>query len=127
MMRWKLQDYLEQHGLNAHQLVQHSGLSTATIYPMTRGELQRVDLRTLERVVAALRDMTQEPVGVSDLLEYQGGEHSAKEDVARLLAAASRSTPTLPGGGKPRGSSVKALGNVAEAVVEDREAQERTL
>lgn len=70
-MRWKLQDYLERHDLNAHRLVKASGLSSNTVYPMTRGEAQRVRLATLETVLLALRDLTGERVDVSDLLELE--------------------------------------------------------
>ena len=70
-MRWKLQDYLDRHDLNAHRLVQATGLSSNTIYPMTRGEAQRVSLATLETVLLALRDLTGETVGVGDLLELE--------------------------------------------------------
>ncbi len=70
-MRWKLQDYLERHNLNAHRLVKASGLSSNTVYPMTRGEAQRVSLATLETVLLALRDLTGERVAIGDLLELE--------------------------------------------------------
>ena len=70
-MRWKLQDYLNRHDLNAHRLVKASGLSSNTVYPMTRGDAQRVSLATLETVLIALRDLTGEKVGVGDLLELE--------------------------------------------------------
>lgn len=70
-MRWKLQAYLERHDLNAHRLVKASGLSSNTVYPMTRGETQRVSLATLETILLALRDLTGESVNVGDLLELE--------------------------------------------------------
>lgn len=70
-MRWTLADYLERHGLNANQVAMHAGLSPNTVYPMARGDMRRVDLKTLEAVVLALRDMTGERVEVGDLLELE--------------------------------------------------------
>ena len=122
-MRWKLRDYLDRHGLNPHQLVTATGLSTRTVYPMTAGDSTRVDLRSLETIVFALRKLTGERVELTDLLELE--EPEAELDLTALIRGASRSTPLLEGmGGKPRGSSVRASRSVADAVVEERAERE---
>jgi DNA-binding Xre family transcriptional regulator len=71
MIRWRLSSYLSRHHLNANQLSRRSGLSPTTVYPIARGEIQRVDLKTLEAILLALRDMTGERVDVGDLLELE--------------------------------------------------------
>ena len=121
-MRWKLNDYLDRHGLNPHQLVTATGLSTRTVYPMTAGSPTRVDLRSLEVIIFALRKLTGERVELTDLLELEGP--GAELDLAVLVKSAGRSTPLLEGtGGKPKGASVRTSASVADAVVEERDAR----
>ena len=71
-MRWKVREYLDQHGLSAGALVYktHGKLAPNTVYALARGEPKRVALATMAEVVAALREMTGEEVTASDLLEY---------------------------------------------------------
>lgn len=69
-MKWKLKQYLEEHGLTPHALSRESNLSTATIYPMARGQAERISLQTMDRVIDALRSLTGERVDIADLLEY---------------------------------------------------------
>ena len=115
-MRWKLNDYLDRHGLNPHQLVTATGLSTRTVYPMTAGDSTRVDLRSLETVIFALRKLTGERVELTDLLELE--EPGAELDFASLVKSAGRATLLEGTGGKPRGASVRASASVADAVAE---------
>jgi DNA-binding Xre family transcriptional regulator len=68
MIRWHLADYLAAHDLNAHQLAQRSGLSLTTVYAITGSKVQRVDLKTLERILLTLRELTGDEVQVGDLL-----------------------------------------------------------
>lgn len=75
-MKWKLKQYLEDHDLTAHALSRESSLSTATIYPMARGQAERISLQTMDRVITALRSLTGERVDIADLLEY-GAEDQA--------------------------------------------------
>ena len=70
-MKWKLQQYLAKHRISPHQLVTASGLSVNTVYPIARGAARRVSLDTLDRLLAALRELTQEPVDIGDLLSYE--------------------------------------------------------
>lgn len=78
-MKWTLKDYLTQHDLTPYQLAKATGLSVNTIYPLARGEAQRVSLETLQTVLDALDELTGERVSVNDLLEredqtYEFGE-----------------------------------------------------
>ncbi len=70
-MRWTLADYLERHNLNANQVAMRASLSPNTVYPMARGDMRRVDLKSLEAVLLALRDMSGEQVRIGDLLELE--------------------------------------------------------
>jgi len=71
-MRWKLKDYLDRHDLTPHQLALEAKLSVNTVYPMARGQAERISLKTIDRVIAALRELTGEDVDIGDLLEYEG-------------------------------------------------------
>jgi DNA-binding Xre family transcriptional regulator len=70
-MKWKLKSYLEEHDLTPHQLALESKLSVNTIYPMARGKAERVSLQTLDKVAAALDELTGQRVSVCDLLERE--------------------------------------------------------
>ena len=71
-MKWKLRELLEQHGKTPHQLALETKLSVNTVYPMARGEAERISLKTMDRVIAALREMTgQEGIDIGDILEYE--------------------------------------------------------
>lgn len=125
-MRWKLRAFLLRHGLNAHQVVIASGLSTRTIYPIAAGESTRVDLHSLEAIIAALRDLTGERVDMNDLLEFEGAVVAPDLDV--LIGNASRSAVILePTGAKPRGARISSVGSAADAVVQERDERERNL
>lgn len=79
-MRWTLKDYLTQHNLTAYQLAKATGLSVNTIYPLARGEAQRVSLDTLQTVLDALDNLTGKRVDVSDLLERETSEYEFGDD-----------------------------------------------
>lgn len=71
MTVWKLQSYLESHGLSAYELVQASKLAPNTVYGAARGKTKAVRLETLEAMVKALRELTGQHVSVADLLEVE--------------------------------------------------------
>jgi transcriptional regulator with XRE-family HTH domain len=66
-MRWRLKEYLDEHGLTPFALVTASGLSTATVYPIARGKAERVSLETVQRIADTLQAMTGENVTLNDL------------------------------------------------------------
>lgn len=72
-IQWKLADYLQTHGLTAYKLVKAIGSETkaGTVYRLARKgeEPSRVDLPTLQNVIAGLRKLTGEPVTLSDVFE----------------------------------------------------------
>ncbi|ADI13561.1 transcriptional regulator, XRE family [Truepera radiovictrix DSM 17093] len=80
-MRWTLKEYLNRHGLTAYQLAKASGLSVNTIYPLARGEAQRVSLDTLQTVLDTLDKLTGQRVNVTDVLEREVEEHEFSDGV----------------------------------------------
>jgi hypothetical protein len=75
VIRWKLSEYLEKHGLTAYRLATtlDSHTRAPTIYRLAREdiELSRIDFNVLATVIDGLRELTGEQVALTDLLEYQ--------------------------------------------------------
>lgn len=71
MVRWKLHDYLQAHGLTVYKLTQAAKgkLSANGIYKLARGT-STVQLETLSALIEALQSLTGQAVSVADLLEY---------------------------------------------------------
>jgi len=75
-IHWHLEEWLDAHNLTRYQLAQampgntHSWLTT--LYRM--GDPKRLDLTTLATILHTLRELTQEPVNVADLLTYDDGD-----------------------------------------------------
>ena len=76
-MNWKLHDLMHEYNrdrnktgkrLTVKDLVEETGLSTNTLYPIYRGDAQRVDRESLDRLIDAWRVLTDEPIDVGDLL-----------------------------------------------------------
>lgn len=80
-MKWTLKDYLNQHDLTPYQLAKLTGLSVNTIYPLARGEAQRVSLETLQTVLDALDQLTGTRVSVTDILERDTEEYEFPDGV----------------------------------------------
>ncbi len=74
-MRWLLKNYLAQNDLTPYQLVKTTGLSANTIYPLARGETQRISLDTLQTVLDGLDSLTGKQVNVTDILERETEEY----------------------------------------------------
>jgi transcriptional regulator with XRE-family HTH domain len=71
VIKVKLSAYLEREGITVYQLAQRvEGLSPKSVYTYANGT-RNPSLDSLDKLVAALRELTDKPVEVSDLLEYQ--------------------------------------------------------
>lgn len=70
-LTWKLADYLEARQLSAYKLSKVADVNEGTIYRLSRKGYQpnRIDLPTLAGVIAGLRLLTGEEVGLEDILE----------------------------------------------------------
>ena len=76
-MEWQLGAYLDRYNRThrpkiwVSDIVEKTGLSSNTVYPISRGEAQRVDRETLSKIIQALRELTGESIEVSDLLKFE--------------------------------------------------------
>lgn len=73
-VNWKLSEYLERHELTPYRLMEHSGLSSNTVYPIARNDAERVSKKVLERLVVALRELTGENVEIGDILKLEADD-----------------------------------------------------
>ena len=76
-IRWRLADFLKEHGLSAYALAKHSGVKHPnTVYRIARPghEPGRVDLPTLKAILDGLRELTGKPTRLADVLVYEAEE-----------------------------------------------------
>ena len=85
MVTWKLRDYLDTHNVSAYALSKSTDLAPSTVYALARGDQGRVDLAVLDKVLAALEQLTGQTVTFNDLLER---EATAQDDADAALAEA---------------------------------------
>ena len=70
-IRWKIQEYLEQHGITAYRLMKHSGLTQGTVYRLANNEIGGLNSDTLNAVMRSLRELADDhTLQVGDLVEY---------------------------------------------------------
>lgn len=81
MVRWKLREYLHDHGLSVYKLTQAASgqLSANGIYKLARGTTT-VQLETLSVLIETLQTLTGQPVSVADLLEYHPAGNIAERE-----------------------------------------------
>lgn len=77
MLAWKLKDTLDAHHITRYALQKESGVPMNTIRAMYDGETTRVDFKVIDRVIPALRRLSQAPVSLSDVLAW--GEDAPQE------------------------------------------------
>ena len=80
-MKWVLKDYLNRHEVTPYQLAKATGLSVNTVYPLARGEAQRISLDTLQTVLDALDKLTGKRVELGDVLERDADEYEFPGEV----------------------------------------------
>ena len=71
MIKICLSDYLSDQGISAYRLAKETQGKAArnSIYALARGDMQRVDLETLNTVMQALENMTGQAPSFDDLFE----------------------------------------------------------
>ena len=82
MIKLRLNQYLEKHQLSAYRLVKETKgkVARGSVYALARGDMQRVDLITLNSVMDALESLTGEAPSFDDLLErIEAGEEEILE------------------------------------------------
>jgi hypothetical protein len=71
MIKLRLREVLNEHSISAYRLGQEvEGLNPKTVQMYASG-MRQPSLEGLNKLLAALQRLTGEPIGVSDLLEYQ--------------------------------------------------------
>lgn len=78
-MRWKLGELMSRckaqgKPITYRELSQASGVSTNTIYMLVNGKASRLDLQSMERLLAYFSRELDRPLTTEDLLEYDRGE-----------------------------------------------------
>lgn len=72
---WKLREFIDQHGITPNALATRTRgrLSRNAIYNLANPKEppKRLEVATLDTLIPALREMTGEPVEITDLLEYR--------------------------------------------------------
>lgn len=72
-VHWKLQRILDANGITPYRLMKESGLAQGTVYRLVNGATNSVNTNTLNAVMATLRRLTNAPVEIADLLEFEEG------------------------------------------------------
>ncbi len=73
-VHWTVRPLLKRHGITAYRLMKESGLAQGTVYRLVRGDTRSLNADTLDRVMTALRRLTNESIEVGDLLRYEEPE-----------------------------------------------------
>ena len=73
-VHWTVRPLLERHGITVYRLMKESGLAQGTVYRLVRGDTRSLNADTLDRVMTALRKLTNEKIEVGDLLQYEEPE-----------------------------------------------------
>ncbi len=71
MLRFHLKPFLTRHRISAYQLARATKgkLSESTVYSLSREPQERINLKSVEIVMNALKEMTGEHVQIQDLIE----------------------------------------------------------
>ncbi len=69
MLQWKLQHYLDSHGITPYKLWKESGLARPTVYDMASNRAKGVKFDVFHKVMSTLETITGQPVTPNDLLE----------------------------------------------------------
>jgi DNA-binding Xre family transcriptional regulator len=70
MIRWKLKEVLDKHGITPYRLMVDSGLANTTIYRLTNSKTASVQGPVLDKVLNSLCKLTGKRIGVGDVLEH---------------------------------------------------------
>lgn len=67
--KWRLKEFLDQHDLTVAALIQVTGLSSNTLYPLARGETSQVGLETLGKIILGLEALTGVRPKLEEIME----------------------------------------------------------
>ena len=86
-VKWMLEATLRRYAKNSHALVQASGLAKTTVYSIVNGETTSVDLKTLEKLLLGLEQLTGEPMNIEDILKREPSADLSPALLAQLTKA----------------------------------------
>lgn len=69
--RWKLRETIDGHSITRYALQQRAGVAMNTVRAMYDGTPEQVNFSTIEKVVAALQEMTGQPMTAADVLIWE--------------------------------------------------------
>ena len=70
-VHFKVGDTLRYHNKTPAALIEASGLAKTTVYNIVNNKAKAVELETLGKLITGLRELTQEDVSVSDIIEEE--------------------------------------------------------
>ena len=70
-VHFKVGDTLRRHNKTPAALIETSGLAKTTVYNIVNNKAKAVELATLGKLIAGLRELTQEDVSISDIIEEE--------------------------------------------------------
>lgn len=70
MIRWKLKEVLDEHGITPYRLMVDSGIANSTIYRLTNNKTDGVQGPVLDKILTSLCKLTGKRIGVGDVLEH---------------------------------------------------------
>ena len=68
-MRWKIKEFLANHGKTPYALMKETGLSRQTIYSIANNTTKGLEFPTMARLMTALEKLTGVEVSPNDVLE----------------------------------------------------------
>lgn len=70
MVRWKLKETMDAHGITRYALQKEAGIAMNTLRGMYDGETRRPDLDVLATIIQALQRLTGKDITLTDVLEW---------------------------------------------------------
>lgn len=70
-MRWRLKECLEQTGFTPYALAKASGITQRTVYSIVNNKATGVDFKTVDRLLAALEQLSGRRFELDELFELR--------------------------------------------------------
>lgn len=80
MIIFKLDKLLQEIGISRHKFAIYSGVRPNTINDMCKGITKRIEVDTLNSIIKALNELSNNPISIAELMEYRENydEHEIK-------------------------------------------------
>ncbi|TPG71141.1 XRE family transcriptional regulator [Brevibacillus laterosporus] len=70
MFKWKLDSLLVEHGITKTDLYREAKVRSNAVYDMCNGKTTRIELETMGKVIAVLRQLTEKEITLNDIIEF---------------------------------------------------------